>query len=405
MNSPQAHLHEPSHPFLADDERRQRRTARRRRRIMAWLSILTLTLAGTAVGAWWYLHGRVVPFHAPTHTVTREPLQVTIVERGTLESAENSDVVCRVKAGKKGNSGIIKWVIENGSHVEKGQKLVEIDDSALQEELTEQIIKVNKARAEWISAKEFCAITESQNFSDIESAKTTRVLAEIDLKKFLGDRIAAKVLPLATRAELQRYLQTELDKDLTRQLDGHESNTISDILQSLSEMEGKIELAKSDRETMADRVAWSQRMVKKGLLSRSQAESEKAKLDSMMFNLKKTQLEYELFRKYTIEQKVTELWSKVKEADRLLARTISQADSKRNTAEADLASKKALYDQELDRLSDIENEIAKCTIYSPQEGLVVYYIPEQSRFGSGTQQSTIAQGEPVREGQKLMSIP
>jgi hypothetical protein len=37
--------------------------------------------------------------------------------------------------------------------------------------------------------------------------------------------------------------------------------------------------------------------------------------------------------------------------------------------------------------------------------MVVYYVSEQSRYGSGSQQSIIAQGEPVKEGQKLMRIP
>ena len=37
--------------------------------------------------------------------------------------------------------------------------------------------------------------------------------------------------------------------------------------------------------------------------------------------------------------------------------------------------------------------------------MVVYYVPEQARFGGGSQQSIVAQGEPVREGQKLMQIP
>src|SRR4051794_24965303 len=34
-----------------------------------------------------------------THQVRREKLLLTIVERGALESAENNDIVCRVKAG------------------------------------------------------------------------------------------------------------------------------------------------------------------------------------------------------------------------------------------------------------------------------------------------------------------
>jgi multidrug efflux pump subunit AcrA (membrane-fusion protein) len=37
--------------------------------------------------------------------------------------------------------------------------------------------------------------------------------------------------------------------------------------------------------------------------------------------------------------------------------------------------------------------------------MVVYYVSDQSRWGSGSQQSIVAQGEPVREGQKLMRIP
>lgn len=51
------------------------------------------------------------------------------------------------------------------------------------------------------------------------------------------------------------------------------------------------------------------------------------------------------------------------------------------------------------------NEIAKCKIYAPQDGMVVYFVPEQARMGGGSQQSIVAQGEPVREGQKLMQIP
>ena len=36
---------------------------------------------------------------------------------------------------------------------------------------------------------------------------------------------------------------------------------------------------------------------------------------------------------------------------------------------------------------------------------MIYYVPEQTRMGSGSTQSIVAQGEPVREGQKLMRIP
>jgi len=408
MNSPNDQFPNPLPAPTAppsQEERARRRSARRRRRLFIWAPILLLATAGASFGGWYWFRGVRAPFNGPTWVAAKERLQLTIVERGTLESAENSDVVCRVKAGKKGSSGIIKWVIDDGTEVEKGQKLMEIEDSALQEDLKEQINTLNNARAAWISAKENLLITESSNFSDIESAKTNLNLAQIELRKFLGDAIAAKVLPIDTRDALQRYLISHLEIDLSKQIEVEGNKTVSDILKNLSDIQGQIELARSDKELALDRASWSQRMLKKGYLSRSQAESDKSKLDSMVFALKKAQVDYDLFRKYTIEKSVTELWSKVKEAERALERVKTQADSKKNTALADLDAKKAVYEQQMDRKTDIEDEIGKCAIYAPQSGLVVYSVSEQSKYFSGAQQSIVAQGEPVKEGQKLMRIP
>jgi multidrug efflux pump subunit AcrA (membrane-fusion protein) len=312
--------------------------------------------------------------------------------------------VVRIKAGKKGTSGTIKWVIDDGSHVEKGQKLVEVDDSALQEELKEQIIKVNKARNDWVTAGDNLKITESTNFSAIESAKTVKDLAEIILKKFLGEKVAAKVLVLKERSHLQKYLG-ELDADLANRDDSAVIKEISEILQTKFDIEGRIGIARSDKQTLEDKAAWSQRMVKKGYLSRTTAESDKSRLSSAEFTWEKAKVEFDLFKKYTIEEKVTDLWSKVKEADRAFDRANIEANSKLSTAQSDLESKKAIYDQEVDRKDEIEDEIQKCTMYAPQSGLVVYHVSEQSKWGSGSSQSIVAATEPVKEGQKLMRIP
>src|SRR5437763_14695333 len=74
---------------------------------------LKLLLIGTAVlligagsgGGWyWYTGVRTSRPDLITHTVTKAPLQLTVVERGALESAENSDVYCRVKSGAKNST-------------------------------------------------------------------------------------------------------------------------------------------------------------------------------------------------------------------------------------------------------------------------------------------------------------
>ena len=93
------------------------------------------------------------------------------------------------------------------------------------------------------------------------------------------------------------------------------------------------------------------------------------------------------------------------EAVRALARTKIQANAKEIQADSDRQAKRSVYLKEQDKYDDIEDQIHKCVITAPQDGMVVYFISDQNRYGSGSSQSIIAQGEPVREGQKLMRIP
>ena len=376
------------------------------------LPAIVLLIVAAGVGFYFIRNvaGYAAPFTGPLWEVKKEKLQFLIVERGALESAENSDIVCRVKAGAKGSTiaTTIKWVIDDGTRVDKGQLLVQFDDAGLQEQLKNQNNTVNQAKAALVSAEENVLIVESQNFSEMETAKTSKILAELDLRKYLGETPAETVLKIAERKDLQTYIGTRLVTDIKQDIEKLNTKSgplTSEILQTLSDIEGRIEIARSEREQWVDRTAWSLRMVGKGYFSRSQADAEKARLDSSDFSLKKVLSELDLFKKYTVERTVTDLWSKVKEADRALERTKVQAKAKEVQAIADRDSKKAVFEQEESRQWEIKEEIRKCSIYSPQEGLVVYFVPEQSRFGSGSQQSIVAQGEPVREGQKLMRIP
>jgi HlyD family secretion protein len=74
-------------------------------------------------------------------------------------------------------------------------------------------------------------------------------------------------------------------------------------------------------------------------------------------------------------------------------------------AEAELRAKTAIADAELAVVHGIKDQIEQCTIKAPKDGVVVYYVPEQVKFRGASQQPIIAQGEPVREGQKLLQIP
>lgn len=321
-------------------------------------------------GAWWAFAGlHTTRTDLITHTVRLEKLQQTIVERGALESAENRDVVCRVKAGTKNSTTAttIKWVIEDGTLVSAGQKLVELDDSGLQEQLKSQKIVVDQARASWIQADENYKIVESQNESDIAAAAVAVDLAVLDLEMYKDGE----------------YLQTKRD------------------------IEGRRMMARSDLEMWEERSAWSDRMSRpsRRYVTAAQAEADRARMTSAGIALKRVDEEMRVLESYAAQRKLKELDSKITEARRALDRVKKQAIAKLAQEEANRAAKQSIYYQEGMRYREIEDEIRKCVIFATQPGLVVYFVPEQSRFGSGSQQSIVAQGEPVREGQKLMRIP
>jgi multidrug resistance efflux pump len=329
-----------------------------------------LMLTGGA-GGWYWLHpldvDRVDIITAPAR---KGKLAITVKERGILESAQNNDVLCRVKARTQ-NATVattIKWVIDDGSPVKKDDLLLEFDDSGLVEGLKTQNIAVDQARAAWITAQEQYKIQLSQNDSDIQTKRTALELASIDLEKY----------------------------------------HMGDFPQSLKDVEGRIKVAESDLEQQRDRAAWAQRMLKKGYYTISQSDAEQSKLQSNELSLAKVAEEKRVLVDpiYGLQKRTeTDLKNKLGLAKDDLDRAQAQARAKEVTARSDRDTKKLVLDQETAKQRDLQEEIKKCKVYAPQDGLVVYFIPEQARYGMGSQQSTVAQGESVREGQKLMQIP
>jgi hypothetical protein len=64
--------------------------------------------------------------------IARTVLTAGVVARGSLISANNQVVFCTVRASTKGGvATTIKWLIDNGASVKKGELLVQLDDSAI----------------------------------------------------------------------------------------------------------------------------------------------------------------------------------------------------------------------------------------------------------------------------------
>ena len=351
--------------------------------VLAGIGLGAASLLGANPFGSWFTQSQA---NLLTHEVHPEYLQATIVERGTLESAENADVLCLVKAGSKGTfSSTIKWVIDDGTLVNKGELLMQLDDSSLQNEYRDQSIVVDKSRAEWVTADENFTITQKQNESDTALKLAALQVAELDLDKYLGIRsdpgliaIGSVAGALATLTERGEYKQT------------------------LDDVSGRLKLAEADLEAYRDRASWANRSVRLQYLTPSQAKVEQSKLAGALDGVEKLRKEQYVLETFLRQRNLTDFRGKVEVAELDYEGALRQASAKLNQAESERKTKYSVYQQELDKLREVEQQINLCKIYSPQSGMVVYYKEQSRRDSSG---SIVAVGEQVKEGQKLLRIP
>lgn len=92
---------------------------------------------------------------ALTHTVGKSDLLITVTEDGNVESAKNLDIKCQVSGGSS-----ILWIVEDGKEVKKGDKLVELDQSKLEDEISAQTITYEKARSASIQAEKDFSVAQ-----------------------------------------------------------------------------------------------------------------------------------------------------------------------------------------------------------------------------------------------------
>ena len=98
-----------------------------------WRIALGLAVAGVLAAT--LLPGGASLENGPqrAHTVERGDLLVTVTEEGVIESADNTEIKCKVR----GHS-IVTWVIESGTRVETGDELVRLDTLAIEEAISER---------------------------------------------------------------------------------------------------------------------------------------------------------------------------------------------------------------------------------------------------------------------------
>jgi HlyD family secretion protein len=117
-------------------------------------------------------------------TVKRGDLVAAVIERGVIESADYTDVICKLKARGKDPSiaATIIWIVDEGSVVKKGDLIARLDDSALRDQLAGATLRVKAAESALEEATENVRLVRRENTIEVRLAEINVKLAELELK-------------------------------------------------------------------------------------------------------------------------------------------------------------------------------------------------------------------------------
>jgi HlyD family secretion protein len=158
-------------------------------------------------------------------------------------------------------------------------------------------------------------------------------------------------------------------------------------VQSLQTAESNIVIAQQNLAAAENIAKHSEKMLRKGYTTPLQHQSN-------VYSVQKAKLDLEL-QKTT--KMVLEKFTK--------AKTLEDLESARDSAEAQYKSDLGTYELEAAKLKRLENNLKKCEIIAPQDGMVVY-ANDLSGGGRGGQQTPkIEQGAAIKQYQAVIRLP
>lgn len=318
----------PRKPRLCNSQRR-RHASPRRGGAGVWALLLIAAVAG---GVWWYQTQGVETdsldaSNAIFHTVDRQDFSLDITERGEIQSAGGVEVKSQVKSQNAAGNAILK-IVPEGTQVEPGDFLVQLDSSALEESRLLQQINVNTAEA---------AVIEAKNLYE------TAVIAE------------------------REYLE-------------------GIFVQEQQTIESEVFVAEENLSRAEEYVEYSKRLAAKGYVSELQLQADRFAVEKSRKELDAAKTKLSVLEDFTKEK------------------TLKQLNSDVAIAQAKWESFKNSYQLEIDKLADIEDQIAKCLIVAPASGTVTYAHGSEGRRGGGDE-FVVEEGATIRERQTIIRLP
>ena len=347
----------------------------------------------------------------PTAVVERGNLVVSVSEPGALWAMEPLEIKSEVEGWN-----VILEIVEEGTviteqDVEDGMVLVRLDSAGLEEREASREISFYRAEAAYTEANENYEIQKKQNESNIAIARLNLKFAGMELERYLGAELAAKVLqegfgavdlgPLA-QGEVDLILAPEQSESAEPAAPATEAECRlgGTACQRIRTLSTAVQIAYEELTRAEGERQWSEELALKQYISRNELVRDRLEAQRRKVALESAKEALRLFRVYTFPKDAEQRYSDDVERQRDLVRVEARARSQLTQAEAALKSSKASYELQEDRLNKTREMIQKCIIRATKPGRVVYG-GSSSPWG----RDPILEGTSVRQNTVLIEIP
>lgn len=295
-----------------------------------------------------------------TSRVTRGRLPITVRDAGTVEPEKKL-----VISNELDWSVIIKWVAEEGSRVEKGEKIIEFECKELIDALNQQELRVTAAQNDYTRAQQHLELTRKD--MENRTAKAQQKLED-------------------ARANLLRYLNGEYPVKLAK-------------------AQGRVALAERDLELAREKLEFKERVNENPELdtpySQREIKADQLQVQRNELSLTEAQKDLEMLTDYDHPARIRELEMAISDAELELEKARMEAKTQILSAESDEQSKHATLEMQTARLEEYREARDNLIINAEKAGLVVYDVGWRGE----RQGITVGVGERISPRQQLLVIP
>jgi len=394
-----------------------------------------------------------------TFVARRGPLDITVLEGGSIQALESQEIKCEIRAA----STKIVRIVDEGylvteDDIKTNKVLVELDTGELERQIVQQDISYESSGAALVDAQEGYAIQLGQNLSDIKAAEQRARFARLDFDKYLGSsNLTQKVIETLGIEKELAATQTNIDEltsailasvsdeppgkaedDAAAKSSGETNRAPAaatvplrpspltsplvpraavnfapyadlellgdgEAKQKRRKYAGDLQVAEMELNQAKKNIEATKRLFDKGYVTKVELARDELAHENSSLKVLTSQTARDLFIQYDFTHFAEDYLSKYIEAVREVVRARRTAVSKQAQAQAKLKSAQGRFNIESRNRKDLYRQLERSSITAERPGLVVYGSGRDDSYHSG--QEPIREGATVRDRQTIITIP